>query len=130
MYVLRAYTYFLRTFQLSLPNVVHIKINTGNDIIAAIYKFTDRCIVNVKQEESEARAEALAAEIALADCKECIKGYGSACEALNISIDEARAKSAEWAPTAWRIRSSSRKMKESWRRSRTRSLTTKKDFKK
>jgi hypothetical protein len=24
-----------------LPNVVHIKINTGNDSIAAIYKFTD-----------------------------------------------------------------------------------------
>jgi hypothetical protein len=76
-----------------LPNVVHEKINTGNDIIAAIYKFTDRRVENISQEESEARTGALAAEIALSDCKECIKVYGFACQALSISVAEAREKS-------------------------------------
>jgi len=54
-----------------LPNVLHEKINTGNDIIAALRKFTDRRVENVTQEDSDARAEALAAEISFTDCKEC-----------------------------------------------------------
>ena len=76
-----------------LPNVVHEKINTGNDIIAAIYKFTDRRVESVTQEESDARAEALAADMSLTDCKECTQVYGFACQALSISVAEAREKS-------------------------------------
>jgi hypothetical protein len=76
-----------------LPNVLHEKINTGNDVIAAIYRFTDRRVESVTQEESNARSEALAAEIALIECKECIQVYRFACQALSISVAEAREKS-------------------------------------
>jgi hypothetical protein len=74
-----------------LPNVVHQKINIGNDTLAGFYKFIDRRIENVTQDESEARAAALTAEIALAEFKECIEVYGFVCHALNISVAEASA---------------------------------------
>jgi hypothetical protein len=45
----------------------------------------------VTQDESEARAAALTAEIALAEFKECIEVYGFVCHALNISVAEASA---------------------------------------
>lgn len=69
------------------------KIKTGNDIFAAIYKFTDRRVENVTQEESDARAEALAACCFLTDCKECAQVYVFTCQALSISVAEAREKS-------------------------------------
>ena len=76
-----------------LPNVVHEKINTGNDIIACLYKFTDRRVEMVEQEEKDARADAfLAAEVSLIDCTEMIKEYGFACQAVSISVAEAREK--------------------------------------
>jgi hypothetical protein len=75
-----------------LPNVVHQKINTGNDIIACLYKFTDRRVEMVTEEESKARAEALAAEVSLIDCTEVIKEYVFACRAVNISVAEAKEK--------------------------------------
>jgi hypothetical protein len=46
-----------------LPSVVHEKINTRNDIIACLYKFTDRRVEMIRREESDARAETLAAEV-------------------------------------------------------------------
>jgi hypothetical protein len=76
-----------------LPNVVHEKINTGNDLVKCIYKYTDRRVENVTQDESDARAEALDADISLTDCKESIEVYGFACQVLSISIAEAIEKS-------------------------------------
>ena len=76
-----------------LPSVVHMKINTGNDIIACLYKFTDCRVEMVTPEESDARSEALAAaEISLIDCTEVIKEYVFACQAVNISVAEAKEK--------------------------------------
>jgi hypothetical protein len=71
-----------------LPNVVHEKIYAGNDSIAFLYKLTDQRVEMVTQEESDARVEALAAEISLTDCTETIKECECefACHAVSISI--------------------------------------------
>jgi hypothetical protein len=67
---------------------VHEKINTGNDIIAAIYKFTDRRVENVMEEESDTRAQTRAAEIDLTNCNKCIQVYTFACQSLSICVAE------------------------------------------
>jgi hypothetical protein len=71
-----------------LPNVLHEKINTGNDLIGCIRSYTDRRIEMVTPEESTARTEALAAEIALDECKATIEEYSFAIQAMNITIGE------------------------------------------
>jgi hypothetical protein len=69
-----------------LPNALHEKINTGNDLVACLYRFTDSHIEMVTQEESDMRADAKVAELSLGNCRDEIKDYQFACRSLSISI--------------------------------------------
>ena len=55
-----------------LPNVLHEKINTGNDVLARVRDFVDEAIESLTPEEKAARELYLHAEIALEDAKEAI----------------------------------------------------------
>ena len=70
-----------------LPNVLHEKINTGNDLIACIRSYTDQRIEMITEEESVARTASLAAEIALEECKESIEQYSFAIQAMHVTIE-------------------------------------------
>jgi hypothetical protein len=78
-----------------LPNILHEKINTGNDLIACIRSYTDRRIEMITPEESLARTASLAAEIALDECKESIEQYSFAIQAMRIMIDDLDAMKLE-----------------------------------
>jgi hypothetical protein len=74
-----------------LPNVLHEKINTGNDLIGSIRSFTDACIEMITTEESQAQTALLLAEIAVEEYKEEIEQYAFAIRAMNIAIGDVQA---------------------------------------
>jgi hypothetical protein len=78
-----------------LPNVLHEKINTGNDLIGCIRAYTDERIEMITREEDLARTDLLAASIAHDECKDSIEEYSFAIRANTFTITDLRATKKE-----------------------------------